>query len=777
MYIGTIIRHLGVAMTLAAAWSAAKGADLRLNTQGMDYEVTFLSPRIVRVVKSPAGVKPADGSLAVVKTPESVDVKTISDGNSTTLSSSELRVKVNRETGGVDFYDAEGKHLLKDKDYGTSFTPKWDGGRNNHVVRQPFLLEPDEPIFGIGQVSDGKWDRRGTAYTLENVNMFTYTPLFVSPTKGYGLYWDNYSISDFKDNPQDLSFEGWGDKSDYYFIYGGTPAGVTAGIRELTGDAPMLPLWAYGFFQSRERYSSQDELAATFKKFRDMKVPIDVIIQDWRYWPQHQGTDSLWNCHAFDPERYPDAVRMGRDIHAMNGKFLIVTWPGFGPKSEPYRRLDEKGHLINFNTFPGCGSRPYDSFSAEARDIFWDSLDKGVYSVADNDGWWLDSTEPDVWEKKPNDYDSPTEAGTFKTVKNAYSLMQNRGVYEHQRAKNDGKRVLTLTRSGFVGQQRYGANTWSGDVDSRWNVLHDQIPAALNYASIGIPYWNSDIGGFYANMWIEKGGNDCPEWRELYTRWMQFGAFCPMMRSHGTGLPREIWQFGDRGTSVFDAQERMIKLRYRLLPYNYSTAWEVTSDGALFMRPLYVDFPTDRRAVDKGTQYMYGRNFLVAPVTEYEAREWNVYLPEGAEWWNFWTNSRHSGGAEVMTAAPFDQIPLYVRAGSILPWGPAVQYSSEKPWNELEVRVYPGADGEFTLYEDAGDGYGYENGERSTIKMTWDDDARKLTFAARDGSYPGMLDSRKFRVVLMKEGGRGGDASVGGGKTVKYNGKAVTVKL
>lgn len=773
----TIIRHFAAAAVAAVSWGGAYGADFRFSTQGMDFELTFMSPSVVRVVKHPSGITPSGNSLAVVKTPEEVEAGIKSGDRTTVITTDSLIVEIDRKSGALDFYNRGGVHLLKDKDYGTSFTPAWDGQRNNHIVRHSFLLDSDEPVFGIGQVSDGKWNRRGTSYRMENVNMYTYTPLFVSPTKGYGVFWDNYSIGDFKDNPQDLSFEGWGDSSDYYFIYGSTPEGVTSGIRDLTGQAPMLPLWAYGFFQSRERYSSQDELVATFKKFRDLKVPIDVIIQDWRYWPQHNGSDSLWNCHAFDSIRYPNPARMGRNIHDMNGKFLIVTWPGFGPKSETYGRLDEKGHMINFYTFPGCGTRPYDSFSAEARDIFWDSLDKGVYSVACNDGWWLDSTEPDVWEKKPGDYDSPTSAGAFKTVKNAYSLMQNRGIYEHQRAKDDSRRVVTLTRSGYVGQQRYGANTWSGDVDSRWEVLHDQIPAALNYASIGIPYWNSDIGGFYANMWREKGGNDCDEWRELYTRWMQFGAFCPMMRSHGTGLPREIWQFGERGTPVFDAQERMIKLRYRMLPYNYSTAWDVTSGAGLFMRPLYMDFAGDSSAVMTGTQYMYGRNFLVAPVTEYKAREWDVYLPEGTDWWNFWTNTLHSGGQTVKTPAAFDEIPLYVRAGSIVPWGPEVQYSSEKPWNNLEIRIYPGADGEFTLYEDAGDGYAYEKGERSTIKMIWDDKARTLTIGRREGSYPGMLRNRKFRIVMMGEGVAGGDTPHGAAKTVSYNGKPHKVML
>ena len=756
------------------------GADLSLTTQGMNYEVTFMSPQIVRVMKTPVGTDASgEPDFVVVKTSEGLNVDRSSVGNKTTLTAGNLRVVVDRESGAVDFYSVGGQHLLKDKDYGTSFTPKWDGQKANHTVRQSFLLDKDEPIFGIGQVGDGKWDRRGTSYHLQNENMFTYSPMFVSPTKGYGVYWDNYSISDFKDNPQDLSLEGIGNKSDYYFIYDdGTPSGVIAGLRDLTGQAPMLPLWAYGFFQSRERYITQDEVVATFKKFRDLKVPIDVIIQDWRYWPQINGTDSLWNGHCFDPERFPAPEKLGKDIHDMNGRLLIVTWPGFGAASEPYRKMEEKGHIIDFYTFPGgSGAKPYDAYSDDGRRMFWESLDKGVYSVVNNDGWWLDSTEPDHIDRKARDYEVPTAAGAYQSVKNAFSLMQNKGIYENQREKSDRKRVMTLTRSGFVGQQRYGANTWSGDIESRWEVLRDQIPAALNYASMGIPYWNSDIGGFWGGRWRDNGGFSNPEWQELYTRWMQFGTFCAMMRSHGTGIPREIFLWGDRGTPTFDAQERMIKLRYRMLPYNYATAWQVTSNAGGFIRPLYMDFAADRRAVDTSDQYMYGKSFLVAPVTEYKARERKVYLPEGADWWNFWTNTRHSGGQSVNTAAAYDEIPLYVRAGSIVPWGPEVQYSGEKPWKDLEIRVYPGADGEFALYEDAGDSYDYEKGERTVINMKWSDADRTLTIADREGQFPGMLKNRKFRVVLMGEGSAVGDSAQPAGVNVSYSGKARTVKL
>lgn len=751
---------------------------LKANTQGMDIEVAFYSPSIVRVYKTPEGNPYEKKSLIVVKSPEQTPVEFSENGKNIRMKTAEMQVELNPLTGGIYFYDATGKELLKDKDYGTSFAPKEDAGTASYQVRGSFLLEKDEPVYGVGQVMDGKLNRRNSMHHLQNENMFTYSPYFMSPVKGYAVYWDNYSISDYMDAPQELAFTSLGHCADYYFMYGGNADGVIANVRDLTGKAPMLPLWAYGFFQSKERYHTQEENLGVLKKYRELQIPIDCMIQDWRYWSEYHRTDSAWNSHSFDPERFPDPKGWADEIHKLNAKLMIVAWPGFGPKTEQRKELDAKGMIINFDTWPPqSGARPYDVYNPEALDIYWKYLNKGIFSYIGNDGWWLDSTEPDHINRKESDYDLPTHLGSYRSVKNAYSVMHNSGIATHQKAVNKDKRVVILTRSGFIGQQRFGSNTWSGDVVSTWDMLEKQIPAALNYTLMGIPNWNSDIGGFFAGRWNEGGGAKNPEYQELYVRWMQFGAFCPMMRSHGTELPREIWNFGKRGEWCFDAQEKMINLRYRLLPYIYSTSWNVSRNDGTFMRALVMDFPSDKKTHDLGGEYMFGRSVLVTPVTKPGVTEWQVYLPEGTAWWDFWTNEKQQGGRTVNRAVTKDILPLYIKAGSILPFGPKVQYSTEKNWDNLEIRVYPGADGTFTLYEDENDNYNYEKGAYATITFRWDDAARRLTIENREGSFPGMLQNRKFKVILAAPKSGAGDQPMKGGKTVNYTGKKTSVKL
>lgn len=751
---------------------------LKANTQGMDIEVAFYSPSIVRVYKTPEGNPYEKKSLIVVKSPEQTPVEFSENGKNIRMKTAEMQVELNPLTGGIYFYDATGKELLKDKDYGTSFAPKEDAGTASYQVRGSFLLEKDEPVYGVGQVMDGKLNRRNSMHHLQNENMFTYSPYFMSPVKGYAVYWDNYSISDYMDAPQELAFTSLGHCADYYFMYGGNADGIIANVRDLTGKAPMLPLWAYGFFQSKERYHTQEENLGVLKKYRELQIPIDCMIQDWRYWPEYHQTDSAWNSHSFDPERFPDPKGWADEIHKLNAKLMIVAWPGFGPKTEQRKELDAKGMIINFDTWPPqSGARPYDVYNPEALDIYWKYLNKGIFSHIGNDGWWLDSTEPDHINRKESDYDLPTHLGSYRSVKNAYSVMHNSGIATHQKALNKDKRVVILTRSGFIGQQRFGSNTWSGDVVSTWDMLEKQIPAALNYTLMGIPNWNSDIGGFFAGRWNEGGGAKNPEYQDLYVRWMQFGAFCPMMRSHGTELPREIWNFGKRGEWCFDAQEKMINLRYRLLPYIYSTSWDVSHNDGTFMRALVMDFPSDKKTHDLGGEYMFGRSVLVAPVTKPDVAEWKVYLPEGTAWWDFWTNEKQQGGKTVNRGVTKDILPLYIKAGSILPFGPKVQYSTEKNWDNLEIRVYPGADGTFTLYEDENDNYNYEKGAYATITFRWDDAARRLTIEDREGNFPGMLQNRKFKVILADPKSGAGDQSMKGGKTVNYTGKKASVKL
>jgi alpha-D-xyloside xylohydrolase len=745
---------------------------ISFSTQGMDIKIEYYSPSIVRVFKTPGG-KPYDKkSLSVVGKAVKTPVEFSQMGKNTLIKSDSLQVEVNVETGGIYFSDRSGNKLLNDKDYGTQFSSIDDAGTPSFKVRNGFLLDKDEAIYGVGQILDNKFNRRNSAHHMQNENMSTYSPFFHS-VKGYGVFWDNYSISEFNDNPQELSFEGLGHCSDYYFMYGKNADGVISKVRTLTGKAPMLPLWAYGFFQSKERYNSQDESLNVLKKYRDLKVPLDVVIQDWRYWPEYNKSDSAWNSQSFDKERFPDPKKWVDQIHQLNAKLLIVTWPGFGPKTDQRKEFDSKKMIINFDTWPpNSGARPYDVFNPKALDIYWKYLDKGIFSYIGNDGWWLDSTEPDHINKKESDFDLPTYLGSYRSVKNGFSLMHNKGIATHQRERNSQKRGVILTRSGFIGQQLYGSNTWSGDVSSTWDMLEKQIPAALNYTLMGIPNWNSDIGGFFAGRWRNGGGNKNPEFQELYVRWMQFGTFSPMMRSHGTELPREIWNFGDRGSWCFDAQEKFIKLRYSLLPYIYSTSWDVSKNDGTFMRPMVMDFAADKKTHEMGHQYLFGRSILVAPVTKYQTKKWPVYLPEGSGWYNFWTNQYYNGGREVNTDAPINIVPLYVKAGSIIPIGPDVQYSTEKKWDNLTVRVYDGADGEFVLYEDENDNYNYEKGKFSTITFKWNNQEKTLSVGDRIGNFKGMLSTRKFNVVLIADG-----KSPGRSKSITYNGKLINMKL
>jgi len=558
----------------------------------------------------------------------------------------------------------------------------------------------------------------------------------------------------------------------------------------------MFPLWTYGFFQSKERYKSQDEAVEVVKKYRELNVPLDGIIQDWQYW----GNNYLWNAMEFLNPDFPNPKKFVEDVHKLNAHLTISIWNSFGPKTKQYRELDSIGALMNFITWPQSGSeiwppnrdypsgvKVYDAYNPAARDIFWKHLNKGLFSLG-IDGWWLDSSEPDHLDFKPSDMDNKTYLGSFRKVRNAFPLMTVGGIYDHQRSVSDSKRVFILTRSAFAGQQRYGANTWSGDVNSSWNALRNQISAGLNFSLTGIPYWNSDIGGFF--LWNFKKKLEDPEYRELYVRWLEFGTFCPMMRSHGADAPREIYQFGKKGNKVFDAIEKYINLRYRLLPYIYSTSWDVTANHSSMFRALVMDFAHDKNALDINDQFMFGKSILVSPVTNAmyikpvingkdtalvedfsELKTKEIYLPSGVDWFDFWTGEKFTGGKKTTKETPLNIIPIYIKAGSILPMGPVVQYAEEKKWDELEMRIYPGADGKFVLYEDENDNYNYEKGVYSTITFNWDDKKKILIVHDRNGSFPGMMESRAFNIIIVNSNKSAAD------KVIRYAGKKVVVKF
>ncbi|MCR4570067.1 MAG: glycoside hydrolase family 31 protein [Bacteroidales bacterium] len=756
-------------------------------------KVTFYTPDVVRIQKVTEGSFPESGSLAVVAAPETVPVTVRTSRGGTTYSSARLRVTVNAD-GRVTFSLANGKKLLQEGE--TAFVPRKEGlDKGAYEITQQFLLESGEPLYGLGILQDGQLSLSGKTRYLRQDNTEDFVPI-VQSVKGYGILWDNPSTGTFTDKDDVASFSSEvGLQEDYYFLYGGSADGVIQRLRSLTGHVPMLPLWTYGFFQSRERYKSSRELLDALQGYRNRQIPIDGIIQDWQYW----GNNYQWNAMEFLNEDFRNAQQMIDRVHQSNAHMLISIWASFGPMTKPYRELEAAGHLLHFATWPQSGLPdwpprrdypsgvlPYDAFSAEAREIYWKHLLR--LEKMGIDGWWMDSTEPDHLDYKDSDLEQMTGLGSYRSVLNAYPLLSVSGVVEKQLEGSD-RRPFVLTRSVYAGQQRTGANTWSGDVQSTWDDFRHQIPAGLGFTLTGNPNFNSDIGGFFPSGYNKRGETaTCarnPRFQELYVRWLQFGLFNPMMRSHGESSRREIWEFGEPGEPVYDAIEKAIRLRYSLLPYIYSTSWQVSSADDSFMRALWMDYPADKRTWECNDEFFFGRSLLVAPVTHAfytsEERRWQeepvdwsplhqseVYLPHGL-WYDWFSGTPLKGGRSVKADAPLDRCPVFAKAGAIVPLGPDVQYCNEKPWDNLEIRIFLGADGQFTLYEDAFDGQAYKEGAHSTIGFTLK--GRTLKIGARKGSYPGMLESRQFRLTVYGADGKRSE------KTVDYNGNELTIKL
>ena len=812
-----IVLSILMAFVMTGQAKSYQKTDLGVKAQinSTNVEVQFYTPSTVRILKSPIGRDFTKESLSVTEKPQATKFAVSQQENIISLKSDKMRVDVDTKSGKISYFTLDGKQLLSEKESGATFTDFDDAGAKTYTVNQSFTLDKDEAIYGLGQQQRGNLSLRNTKLNMVQGNTDDYVPFLVS-TKGYGLFWDNYSPTVFEDQPEGTSFRSdVGDCIDYYFMFGKNIDGSIAGMRDLTGQSPMFPLWTFGYWQSKERYKSQDELVGVVNKYRELKVPIDGIIQDWQYW----GNNYLWNAMEFLNTEFPNPKKMIEDIHHQNAHLIISIWSSFGPQTKQYREMKPKGMLLNFGTWPQSGLEswppnreypsgvePYDTYNPEARDIYWKYLQKGLFSLG-IDGWWMDSSEPDHLDFKPSDFDLKTYLGSFRKVRNAFPLMTVGGVAEHQRKASSDKRIFILTRSAFAGQQRYGANTWSGDVNSSWQSLRNQIPAGLNFSMSAIPYWNTDIGGFFASAYKRgwNDGNKNPSFQELYVRWLQFGAFTPMMRSHGTDIPREIYNFGKKGETIYDAIAKTINLRYSLLPYIYSAAWTVTNNQSTMMRALVMDF-NDKNVVNMNNEYMFGKSILVAPVinAQYtsettinsdpesgwdkkdgndgkksepvnftEAKSTKVYLPEGTAWYDFWTNEKLDGGQEVTKKTTIDEIPLFIKSGSIIPFGPQVQYATEKKWDNIEIRVYPGADGNFTLYEDENDNYNYEKGLYSTISFKWDDQHKSLTIGARKGSFSGMLIKRKFNITFIIPG----KPVQENGKSVIYNGKEMRVKF
>ena len=756
--------------------------------QAQDVKVEFITPSIVHVVKG----QPTK-TLVITAKPEQVNV--VKKGNIT--SSSELTVKQDAQ-GNLTFLTAKGKLLLKEKNCDVK------------EARQTFTLDKDEAIYGLGTIQNGKMNRRGEKKRMEQSNLEDFQNVLQS-IKGWGIYWENYSPTLFEDNANGMTFDAEvGNGVDYYFMYGKSADGVIAQMRYLSGDVPMFPLWTYGFWQSKERYKSARETESIVDQYRALNVPLDGIIQDWQYW----GSNYLWNAMDFLAEDFSNGKQMIQNVHKKNAHFMISIWASFGPMTQQFRELEAKGLLMPFETWPQSGIshvwppimkypsgvKVYDAFHPEARAIYWKYL-KTLYDYG-CDAWWMDSTDPDFFNPKESDYEHKVYGGTWRSQRNAFPLETVRGIYQSQRKDDKGKRIFIMTRSSYAGQQHYGSNMWSGDVNSSWDMLRKQVPAGLSYSLTGNPNFNTDIGGFFCGSYNTKGSGSAPknpQFQELFVRWMQYGLFCPVFRSHGADAPREIWQFGQKGEPIYDAIEKQIRLRYRLIPYLYSIAWQVTSNNDSYMRPLFSDFAADKNVWNATDEFMFGHSILAAPIVNPQYTEekiirtdamtgWNrqdvkgenaqgvdwsatktatKYLPKGATWYDFWTGKQYKGGQNVTLETTIDRVPMFVRAGSILPLGPEMQYVGEKKWDNLEMHVYPGANGSFVLYEDEGDNYNYEKGAYATITFQWNDSKKVLTIGDRQGNYPGMLKTRTFTIVMPN----------GQQKQVEYSGSKTEIRL
>ena len=582
---------------------------------------------------------------------------------------------------------------------------------------------------------------------------------------------------------------------DYYFIAGNNMDQVISGYRTLTGKAPVYPKWALGFWQSRERYKTSEEVESTLSEFRKRHIPIDNIVQDWNYWKNDQ-----WGSHQFDETRYPNPQAMLDSVHAMHGKFMISVWPKFYCNTENYKELDRNGWMYHqaikdsIYDWLGYMGSFYDAYSAGARKMFWKQMNENMYKKYNCgiDSWWMDASEPNVRDCTPIGYrkalSGPTALGSSTEYFNAYSLVNADAIYNGQRSVQPNKRVFLLTRSGFAGEQRYSTATWSGDIGTRWEDMRAQMTAGLNYSMCGLPFWGMDQGGFCvenryvaAQKLYDKTGienDDLKEWRELQTRWNQFGCFIPLYRTHGQWPLRELWNIAPDDHPAYKSILYYDKLRYNLMPYLYSmTGWVNIKDYTM-LRGLVMDFSNDANVNNIGNQWMFGPAFMACPVGYYKARNRNVYFPKQCGWYDLYTGRYISGGQNLIVDAPYERIPIFVREGSIIPFGPDMEWSDQKKPELINLYVYEGVDADFLLYEDEGVNYNYEKGKYSTIDIKYIESNKTLTIGKRNGSFDGMLNKRRFNIVVVsKDRQKSLNLVNPDGKMIKYIGNKITIKL
>ena len=811
-----------------------------LQTVGGAMRIEACGDRVVHIVASRTSDIPTPNVPIVTQPCRAKTVQVDVGKTRATVSTPAITVTVDSASGAVSFFSKDGKTLLAEtKLGGKSFDVPSVFETKNWQVQQSFLSPSDEALYGLGQHQEGIFNLRGVPIRLSQANTTISIPFLLS-SKGYGVLWNNASLTDFNpadqsiaidpstgkgkfttgskgmygfvltsDNRNQLALEVneqhvidlqniWtptsasgvvelegnkeydisarggpggvqlaarppadtttfrsevGQAIDYYFFYGPDLNRVIADYRQLTGEAPLFPKWAYGYWQCRERYHSQQEILDTAAEFRKRQIPVDVLVQDWQYWGKYG-----WNAMKFDEGYYPQPKQMLDQLHSNDLHMMISVWSKFGEDTDVYQRMSAQSLLI-----PGT---PWtDFFNPKAQAAFWSELKHGLFQDG-IDGWWMDASEPEFDVLKGRQ----TFLGSGESVRNAYPLYVTKAIYEGQRATTDRKRVVILTRSAFAGQQRNAAASWSGDITANWITLRRQIAAGLSFSMSGLPYWTTDIGGFFRPD--DQYTSDA--YHQLLIRWFQYGAFCPIFRVHGYKSNAELWNYGNEVERVLTQYD---ELRYRLLPYIYSAAWGVTNRGETLMRALPLEFSSDPGARGVSDQFVFGPALLINPVTSEGMTQRQLYLPAGIEWVDFWTGKRMSGGQTITADAPLDRIPIYGRAGSIVPIGPRAESATAKA-DPIEIRIYPGANGDFNLYEDGGDNYDYEHGAYSVIPFHWDEKSRRLTIGDRHGSFPGMLEHRTFHAVIVREGhGAGITSSSPPDVTIEYHGKATPVRV
>jgi len=749
--------------------------------------IRFCRNNVAEIIYTTLSDLPAHESLIIKSGMKPTGNFTISEKNGKfEIITPDLRIIVDKMSNAITFTDPGGRVILaEDGIAGKSMTPASVAGLSVYTCQTQFLSPADEALYGLGCHPEDTLsvNYKGRNQELVIKYMAGAIPVLLS-NKGYGLMWDNYSPSYFygaeEQNTKFKYVSESGELVDYYFFYGPSFDRIIASYREITGEAPMFPKWSFGLFQSQDRYKSQEEVLSVKDKYRNNKIPLDCIVQDWFYWEP-----DVIGSHIFWPARYPDPKLMVDELHKANIHAMISIWPVMAKGTANYSAMEKAGNLTSItwdNVMTHTFDNYYDAHSQKARLMYWEQARDSLIAKHGWDAWWVDQCEPDngalLDERRKCNFATGRGIDYFNT----YSLMHTKGLYENWRKDIKDKRAFFLVRQSFAGQQRNAATLWSSDITCTWRAFKSQVPQGINACASGIPYWTSDIGGYHFH-WAPPDWST-PDNRELFIRWFQFGTFCPIFRIHGKG---ERALFSDN----WDAKTKTIlldfdNLRYRLLPYIYSLSWKVTNEGYTIMRSLAFDFKDDAGINSIPDQYMFGPAFLVNPVTEPMygtdnapvVRTRPVYLPGKSKWYNFWTGELSEGGRSVNAAAPLSLLPLYVRAGSIIPMGPRLQYATEKAEDPLELRIYIGANAEFVLYEDENDGYNYEKGLYSTISLKWDDTTRKLIIGKRNGSFPGMMGKRTFNIVLVSKGkGTGTEVTGEPDKSIIYTGVKKVVQL